>query len=388
VCVCVCVCAQLLTHCFYSSFSTSCLAAYVRRKLKRIKLLNRNPITPPLPPVAEEASTAAKRPSASASTASTAPVSVPVSVPVLPSVALPPPMMRGWIHKEGGAVLRSFRARYFVLESTATSTSLTYYLRKTGMDSDGTDVGPPYGLNERGRLDLRGGLVTRAMQYSTVASAYGKKKYTLDLKSCPEADEWIEAFRTHIDFANHHESPTVAIPIPLKKQETSNINSRTDGVVSLPATCASTVKSPPALMRGWISKEGGAVRKSFNNRYFVLASTVTTTILTYYLNKAGHDSSQADGGGGGGGDVPPPYGTNERGKIDLRGGVFTQGTSHSTVASANGKQKYVLDLKSCSEGEQWVEALREHIEYANHQQTILDQLKQGDTMCSFKEMGV
>jgi hypothetical protein len=124
--------------------------------------------------------------------------------------------LHGGICKEGGAVLKSFNDRYFVLESSPTSSTLTYYLKKTGNDSDGTDFGPPYGLNERGQIDLKGGAFTRSMQYSTMASAYRKQKYLLDLKSCPEGEEWSQAFRAHIEYANQQESegPTVAIPIP------------------------------------------------------------------------------------------------------------------------------------------------------------------------------
>ena len=164
----------------------------------------------------------------------------------------------------------------------------------------------------------------------------------------------------------------------LLKRKIGDSRVSSNGLVPL-LTRAHTVRAP-VLMRGWISKEGGAVRRSFSNRYFVLMSTATSTTLTYYLKKAGDDSEGAAGG--------PPFGLSERGSIDLKGGVFTQGTAHSTVASASGKQRYVLDLKSCSEGERWVQALHEHIDYACHQQTIIDQLRQGDAMCSFKAMGV
>ena len=142
-------------------------------------------------------------------------------------------------------------------------------------------------------------------------------------------------------------------------------------------------KFPPSMIRGWISKEGGAVRRSFNNRYFVLVSTATSTTLTYYLKKAPNDKN--------GKEVGPPYGIKKRGELDLRGGVFTQGTTHSTVTGGNGKKKYILDLKSCSEGDEWVQALQKHIDYANHQQSISNKIKAGireDSMFSFADIGV
>ena len=161
--------------------------AHVRRKLKRLQLQNPDML-------------------ATATSISVGLGLVPV--PKLPDETLPPKMMRGWISKEGGAVIRSFNDRYFVLESTDTASTLTYYLKKAMGDesrSEDEDIGPPYGLNERGKINLKGGVMTRSMQHTTVASAYRKQKYVLDLKTCPEGHAWIGALHEHLAFANRHD---------------------------------------------------------------------------------------------------------------------------------------------------------------------------------------
>ena len=173
----------------------------------------------------------------------------------------------------------------------------------------------------------------------------------------------------------------------LLKRKIGDSHDPSNGLVPPRTLAARAAKPPPVMMRGWISKEGGAVRKSFNNRYFVLESTATSSTITYYLKKATAATATDDERTSEAADVCPPYGLHERGKIDLKGGTFTQGTAHSSVTSANGKQKYVLDLKSCSQGEAWVAALTEHVAYARHLQAITDRLLGGeDAMCSFKEM--
>lgn len=142
-----------------------------------------------------------------------------------------------------------------------------------------------------------------------------------------------------------------------------------------------TARAPPPMIRGWISKEGGAVRRAFNNRYFVLLSTATSSSLTYFLRRAP--------------EAGPPYGVDKRGELDLRGGTFTQGTSHTTVTGKDGnrKKKYILDLKSSAERDKWVLALQRHVDYANHQQAVSNRVREGggrgeNVMFSFADVGV
>ena len=136
-------------------------------------------------------------------------------------------------------------------------------------------------------------------------------------------------------------------------------------------------KSIPSGMRGWISKEGGAVRRSFNNRYFVLSSTLTSSTLTYYIKSA--DNGMENG---------PPYGINERGKIDLRGSKFIEGTNHCRVIDREGKKQFILDLKSSPDRDEWIKALKEHIDYANHLQHVNEDVRRRGDMSSFADMGV
>ena len=115
----------------------------------------------------------------------------------------PPAVMRGWIQKEGGAIVRSFSARYFILKSTPNSTIISYYLKEPRYCDDDSAI--EFGI--RGKLDLRGGTFSRSGKYYIVTgvSNAGKRKmkrYILDISACEEADEWIKSFHDHMAFAN------------------------------------------------------------------------------------------------------------------------------------------------------------------------------------------
>lgn len=146
------------------------------------------------------------------------------SVHVLASEPILPPLMCGWIRKEGGTVLRSYNERYFVLYSTSTSSTLMYFLKEPRNVDENSDGDPACGQRRRGSIDLKGATFRRGKKYSVLASAYRKQKYLLDLQSCPQCEEWVEAIRAHIDFAQSRTSPVVAIPVTPLKEAVDDVN--------------------------------------------------------------------------------------------------------------------------------------------------------------------
>jgi hypothetical protein len=128
----------------------------------------------------------------------------------------PPPTVKGNIKKSGGK-LQSFNDRYFVLEShppappsssgsfssaemtaggggCGGSSYLIYYLKYT--DS------PPYGNNERDRMDLRGCQLSSTSEGHVVLTSKKGKTYVLDLEDHPDQDKWLQSLRDHISYAN------------------------------------------------------------------------------------------------------------------------------------------------------------------------------------------
>jgi hypothetical protein len=126
----------------------------------------------------------------------------------------PPPTVKGVILKSGGK-LQAFNDRYFVLEShppppppssgisaegtparagVGGSSYLIYYLKYT--DS------PPYGNNERDRMDLKNCQMSSTAEGHVVLTSKKGKTYILDLQDHPDQDKWIHSLRDHISYAN------------------------------------------------------------------------------------------------------------------------------------------------------------------------------------------
>ena len=106
---------------------------------------------------------------------------------------------------------------------------------------------------------------------------------------------------------------------------------------------------PPPTVKGNMKKSGGKLQ-SFNERYFVLESTTSNgSFLIYYLKYT--DS--------------PPYGTNERDRMNLKHcQMIISPEGHVVLTSRKGKT-YVLDLNDHPDKDKWIQALKDHIAYAN-----------------------
>lgn len=113
-------------------------------------------------------------------------------------------------------------------------------------------------------------------------------------------------------------------------------------------TDASGASTIPALMRGYINKEGGT-RKNWNNRYFVLESTASSSRVTYYV--ASLDM--------------PPYGKDKKGELDLKGYEVECQGDIVILNGGSAKRLFKMEIKDVSYRIKWVNAFREHIEYAN-----------------------
>jgi hypothetical protein len=133
---------------------------------------------------------------------------------------------------------------------------------------------------------------------------------------------------------------------------------RTIGASSLHASHISdyAVTAPPVMKRGIVRKEGGNIVKSYNDRYFVLQSTETASTLVYYMEKAADEN--------------PPYGSKERGRMNLLGAEVCPALGHVDIVPKNG-EAYRLDGRETVDITGWIQALKEHIEFANRNITTL-----------------
>jgi len=111
-----------------------------------------------------------------------------------------------------------------------------------------------------------------------------------------------------------------------------------------PEVATSQKKQKPALKKGFIRKEGHSF-KSWKNRWFVLANGK----LRYYVE----ESNVA------------PFGTNEKGCIDLIGMSCSSEGTTVEIKNVNDEsiRCYVLDIPDRIERLSWVQAINEHIEY-------------------------
>jgi hypothetical protein len=106
---------------------------------------------------------------------------------------------------------------------------------------------------------------------------------------------------------------------------------------------------PPAKKVGFIKKEGHVV-KNWKSRYFVLLSTPSESKLTYY-EKAKPTA---------------PFGIGEKGNIALKGCTVQATGKFITLLPKSGAQSDSLKLDfEANDKDQWVDAIRAHIAYAN-----------------------
>jgi len=111
-----------------------------------------------------------------------------------------------------------------------------------------------------------------------------------------------------------------------------------------PEVATSQKKQKPALKKGFIRKEGHSF-KSWKNRWFVLANGK----LRYYVEESN----------------VTPFGTNEKGCIDLIGMSCSSEGTTVEIKNVNDESVrcYVLDIPDRIERLSWVQAINEHIDY-------------------------
>jgi hypothetical protein len=124
--------------------------------------------------------------------------------------------------------------------------------------------------------------------------------------------------------------------------QTNENNSRSNSVPT-----KSSMPAPP-IKKGMVLKEGHIVR-NWKNRYFVLEKGK----LTYYESQ----SSEY------------PYGVGKKGDLSLKGVTTVCSKSMISLNTKNEAGKEVLalnlDIKYPNERDEWMEAIKQHIEYIN-----------------------
>ena len=108
-----------------------------------------------------------------------------------------PPMHCGYMDKLGGSILKNWKNRYFVLNSTERTCKLTYYEKSKDT--------PPFGVNEKGILDLKGRLLDiRGGYLVLVGSGREKGEKKIFKMSCKEPalkSQWVDALNAHIAYS-------------------------------------------------------------------------------------------------------------------------------------------------------------------------------------------
>jgi hypothetical protein len=108
------------------------------------------------------------------------------------SIVLPEPM-RGWALKEGH-IFRTWKRRYFVLESNPTSTVISYYVNE--------GKPPSFGTGLKGTMTLRSYEITQIDD--TTFHLKGKGDNAKDLKmrlaSSDLLQKWMQVLRIHLDY--------------------------------------------------------------------------------------------------------------------------------------------------------------------------------------------
>jgi len=110
-----------------------------------------------------------------------------------------PEMCKGYIMKSGGSIITNWKNRYFVLLSTKTSSQLIYYVSPSEV--------PPYGIDEKGRLNMKGRIVDARGEYVTLKQGMRIDKhdeFKMHIKDPKLRQLWIEKLNEHIQYAEEY----------------------------------------------------------------------------------------------------------------------------------------------------------------------------------------
>lgn len=113
---------------------------------------------------------------------------------------LPPAIVKGYINKSGGKYFTTWHSRFFVLLSSEYASTLTYFVAPTEV--------PPYGTDEKGRLNMRGQKLEVRGEYlllsaTSEAELHKDRVFKMHIKDKVNRQTWIDAFHEHIDYADN-----------------------------------------------------------------------------------------------------------------------------------------------------------------------------------------
>jgi hypothetical protein len=108
----------------------------------------------------------------------------------------PPEVMKGWGTKEGH-VWKTWKRRFFVLESDSTSSTIRYYAEEAAES--------PYGEDMKGEINVRGYKATmKTLENGTAVYLSGKngddKDLTILIDGAQEREAWIQALNDHVAY--------------------------------------------------------------------------------------------------------------------------------------------------------------------------------------------
>jgi len=165
---------------------------------------------------------------------------------------------------------------------------------------------------------------------------------------------------THVD-PQHHDEPVVNSTITTEPEVHSHITSGKEpteafkeaateaiteaaaAVLAVPSKEEERGVKIPDKKKGYILKQGHVI-KNWKNRFFILDEGV----LTYY------ESSTPNA----------PYGVNKKGELKLNDITVTDNKSLVTLSTrGRGAADLVLEIKYPNEREEWVAAIRQHVDY-------------------------
>ena len=110
-----------------------------------------------------------------------------------------PEMCKGYIMKSGGSIITNWKNRYFVLLSTKTSSQLIYYVSPSEV--------PPYGVDEKGRLNMKGRMVDVHGEYVCLKAGMRVDKhdeFKMHIKDPRLRQLWIDKLNEHIQYAEEY----------------------------------------------------------------------------------------------------------------------------------------------------------------------------------------
>jgi len=238
------------------------------------------------------------------------------TTPVITSI-IEVPLKHGYINKQGRNV-PTWNLRYFVLEKG----KLVYYEKATA------DNEYPYGVNEKGSLPSLAGVSVEVNGDNVNLTGGDDRTLLLNFSSKVDLDAWVDAFNSHIAYANSRQS--------LKITKEAEIE----------VTKADEVIDKPPIKYGRVSKQAQTNQRKWDLRQVVLSEGT----LTYYKSALSN----------------PPYGKEKKGEVPSLAGKTINILDDLQVELTGGSERDIT-LKFINETErnEWIQSIQLHINYKN-----------------------